>query len=149
MRFFKATIAYDGSAYSGWQTQADRPTVQQTLEAAVERITAEPTRIAASGRTDAGVLSFGVTGKLRFSDMVMYDRQTETWWQQATGVGIVGDLTGAKLEFVPSQLISLDQFAAAYPDGQVLSRETGFSRDYGRNPYVGYDAIDQQPGGAQ
>ena len=88
---------------------------------------------------------FGVSGNLRLSDMVMYDRQTETWWQQATGLGIVGELTGAKLEFVPSQLIGLDQFAEAYPEGVVLSRDTGFSRDYGRNPYVGYDTIDQQP----
>jgi hypothetical protein len=94
---------------------------------------------------DGTVHDFGVSGNLRLSDLVMYDRQTETWWQQATGVGIVGDLTGAKLEFVPSQLISLDQFAAAYPDGQVLARDTGFVRDYGRNPYVGYDDIDQQP----
>ncbi len=91
------------------------------------------------------VHDFGVSGNLRFSDLVMYDRQTETWWQQATGIGIVGDLTGAKLEFVPSQLIGLDQFAEAYPDGQVLSRDTGHRRDYGRNPYVGYDTADQQP----
>jgi hypothetical protein len=88
---------------------------------------------------------FGVSGNLRLSDLVMYDRQTETWWQQATGLGIVGELTGAKLAFVPSQLISLDQFAAAYPDGIVLSRDTGHRRDYGRNPYIGYDTIDQQP----
>ena len=94
---------------------------------------------------DGTVHDFGVSGNLRFSDMVMYDRQTDSWWQQATGVGIVGDLTGAKLEFVPSQLIGLDQFAEAYPEGVVLSRDTGFSRDYGRNPYVGYDTIDQQP----
>jgi len=94
---------------------------------------------------DGTVYDFGVSGNLRLSDMVMYDRQTETWWQQATGKGIVGDLTGAKLEFVPSQLIGLDQFAEAYPDGQVLSRDTGFSRSYGRNPYVGYDIADQQP----
>ncbi|MEX1345788.1 MAG: DUF3179 domain-containing protein, partial [Candidatus Limnocylindrales bacterium] len=85
---------------------------------------------------DGTLHDFGVSGNLRLSDMVMYDRQTETWWQQATGLGIVGELTGAKLEFVPSQIISLDQFAAAYPDGAVLSRDTGFSRDYGRNPYV-------------
>ena len=97
-------------------------------------------------RTLDGTLhDFGVSGNLRLSDMVMYDRQTETWWQQATGVGIVGELTGAKLEFVPSQIVSLDQFAEAYPAGQVLSRDTGYSRDYGRNPYVGYDTIDQQP----
>ena len=94
---------------------------------------------------DGTVHDFGVSGNLRFSDMVMYDRQTETWWQQATGQGIVGDLTGAKLEFVPSQLIGLDQFAEAYPEGIVLSRDTGHRRDYGRNPYVGYDTIDQQP----
>ena len=94
---------------------------------------------------DGTVHDFGVSGNLRLSDLVMYDRQTETWWQQATGKGIVGDLTGARLEFVPSQLIGLDQFAEAYPDGQVLSRETGFVRSYGRNPYVGYDIVDQQP----
>lgn len=91
------------------------------------------------------VHDFGVSGNLRLSDMVMYDRQTETWWQQATGQGIIGELTGAKLEFVPSQLISLEQFAQAYPDGRVLSRDTGHRRDYGRNPYVGYDTADQQP----
>ncbi len=94
---------------------------------------------------DGTVHDFGVSGNLRLSDMVMYDRQTESWWQQATGQGIVGELTGAKLEFVPSQLIGLDQFAEAYPEGMVLSRDTGFSRDYGRNPYVGYDTADQQP----
>jgi hypothetical protein len=75
----------------------------------------------------------------------MYDRQTESWWQQATGIGIVGDLTGARLEFIPSQLIGLDQFAAAYPDGVVMSRDTGHVRDYGRNPYTGYDTPDLQP----
>jgi hypothetical protein len=103
------------------------------------------TALAFERTLDGTVHDFGVSGNLRFSDMVMYDRQTETWWQQATGKGIVGDLTGAKLEFLPSQLIGLDQFAEAYPDGQVLSRDTGHGRDYGRNPYVGYDAIDQQP----
>ncbi len=94
---------------------------------------------------DGRLHDFGVSGNLRLSDMVMYDRQTESWWQQATGQGIVGELTGAKLEFVPSQLIGFDQFAEAYPDGVVLSRDTGHRRDYGRNPYVGYDTIDQQP----
>ena len=94
---------------------------------------------------DGTVYDFGVSGNLRFSDLVMYDRQTETWWQQATGKGIVGDLTGAKLPFRASQLIGLDQFAEAYPDGIVMSRDTGHRRDYGRNPYAGYDTPDQQP----
>ena len=67
------------------------------------------TALAFERTLDGTVHDFGVSGNLRFSDMVMYDRQTETWWQQATGQGIVGDLTGAKLEFLPSQLIGFDQ----------------------------------------
>jgi hypothetical protein len=94
---------------------------------------------------DGTVHDFGVSGNLRFSDLVMYDRQSETWWQQATGIGIVGELTGAKLEFIPSQLIGLDQFADAYPDGIVMSRDTGHDRNYGVNPYRGYDTPDEQP----
>ncbi len=97
-------------------------------------------------RTLAGIVhDFGTTGNLRFSDLVMYDRQTETWWQQATGQAIVGSLTGAMLTFLPAQIISLDQFAATFPEGDVLSRDTGFTRDYGRNPYIGYDTPEQQP----
>jgi hypothetical protein len=87
---------------------------------------------------------FGNTGALRFSDMVMYDRATETWWQQATGKAIVGKLTGAKLVFVPAQLVSLDDFASAWPDGRVLSRDTGHVRDYGSNPFLGYDEADER-----
>ena len=91
------------------------------------------------------ILDFGVSGNLRFSDLIMYDRQTESWWQQATGEGIVGSLTGAKLPFRASQLVSLDQFEQAWPEGDVLSRETGHERDYGRNPYPGYDRLDERP----
>jgi hypothetical protein len=94
---------------------------------------------------DGVVHDFGTTGNLRFSDLVMYDRQTESWWQQATGQAVVGKLTGTQLTFIPAQIVSLADFAAAHPDGDVLSRATGFSRDYGRNPYVGYDTIDQNP----
>jgi hypothetical protein len=94
---------------------------------------------------DGVLYDFGTTGNLRFSDLVMYDRQTESWWQQATGEAIVGVLTGTRLPFVPSQIVSLGDFAAAHPDALVLSRETGHSRNYGRNPYVGYDSVDQNP----
>jgi len=103
------------------------------------------TALAFERTLDGTVHDFGVSGNLRFSDMVMYDRQSETWWQQATGKGIVGELTGAKLGFLPSQLIGLDQFAETYPEGIVMNRDTGWRRDYGRNPYVGYDTADQQP----
>ena len=97
-------------------------------------------------RTLAGeTLEFGVSGFLRNSDLVMFDRGTESWWQQITGEAIVGELTGARLEFLPSSIVSWADFAAAFPDGRVLSRDTGFQREYGRNPYVGYDDIDSSP----
>ncbi|MEM1128018.1 MAG: DUF3179 domain-containing protein [Bacteroidota bacterium] len=94
---------------------------------------------------DGTVLSLGVSGLLRHSDMVMYDRQTETLWQQITGEAIVGTYLGTILNPVPAQILSFDQFRAAYPTGQVLSRDTGHQRPYGRNPYVGYDDISQRP----
>ena len=97
------------------------------------------------GRVDGQVLRFGTTGRLRKSDLVMYDRQTESWWQQFSGTGIVGHYAGTKLKVLPSEIVAFEDFAAAYPGGKVLSRETGYSRPYGRNPYRGYDRIDQSP----
>lgn len=94
---------------------------------------------------DGTVLDFGVSGNLRHSDLVMYDRQTESWWQQATGRGLVGHYTGTQLEFLPSQLISWGEFRELHPDGVVLSRDTGHVRSYGSNPYVGYDDVDTNP----
>ena len=88
---------------------------------------------------------FGVSGLLRHSDMIMYDNATESYWQQFTGDAIVGDMVGATLELIPSQIISFKQFKDAYPSGVVLSKETGYKRKYGMNPYVGYDDIDQKP----
>ncbi len=94
---------------------------------------------------DGRVLDFGTTGRLRYSNLVMYDRQTETWWQQADGRGLAGRYAGDRLEFIPAPLVSWGEFKAAYPDGSVLSRNTGHSRDYGRNPYAGYDAAGGSP----
>jgi hypothetical protein len=96
-------------------------------------------------RVDGRLLDFGTTGRLRKSDLVMYDRQTESWWQQFTGTGIVGRYAGTKLKVLPSEIVAFEDFAAAYPGGKVLSRDTGHSRPYGRNPYRGYDRIDQSP----
>lgn len=96
-------------------------------------------------RLDGEVLEFGTSGLLRHSDLVMYDRTTESLWQQFTGEAIAGDLAGKRLTFLPSALISFDDFREAHPDGQVLSRETGYTRPYGENPYAGYDTIGQRP----
>ena len=96
-------------------------------------------------RVGPAVLDFGTTGLLRKSDLVMYDRQTESWWQQFTGTGIVGRYANAVLRRVPSQIVSFAEFADTAPGGRVLSRDTGFARPYGRNPYLGYDSIDRTP----
>lgn len=96
-------------------------------------------------RLGPATLDFGTTGMLRNSDLVMYDRQTESWWQQFTGFGIVGRHAGKALRRVPSQIVSFAEFAGIYPRGGVLSRDTGFIRPYGRNPYQGYDSIDRTP----
>ena len=88
---------------------------------------------------------FGVSGLLRKSDLVMFDRQTESLWQQIGGVAIVGDMVGARLTVLPSTIAAWRDFKAQYPEGIVLSRDTGHSRDYGRNPYVGYDDPDNVP----
>ncbi|MBI4337005.1 MAG: DUF3179 domain-containing protein [Chloroflexi bacterium] len=92
--------------------------------------------------TDGRVLDFGTTGNLRFSDLVMYDRQTESWWQQAGGEAIVGELTGTKLHILPSLVVAWSEAKREYPQAKVLSRDTGHSRPYGENPYVGYDSGD-------
>ena len=96
-------------------------------------------------RVEGSTYSFGVSGMLRHSDMVMYDRETETLWQQLNGEAIVGTHTGIKLEPVPAQILSYEQFKSAYPSGKVLSKDTGHLRDYGRNPYTGYDDIKERP----
>ena len=93
---------------------------------------------------DGTVYDFGVSGNLRNSDLVMWDRQTQSWWQQLTGEGIAGELAGAQLRFVPAQIVSWAAFRDEYADGLVLDRP-GFSRAYGRNPYPYYDNLDSYP----
>ncbi len=90
-------------------------------------------------RAGSHILDFGTTGKLRNSDLVMYDRQTESWWQQFTGEAIVGTLVGTELKLVPARLESFSEFKQRNPAGRVLvPNDPGFRR-YGQNPYVGYD----------
>jgi hypothetical protein len=103
------------------------------------------TAIVFDRRLDGEILSFGTTGKLRESDLVMYDRASESWWQQFSGDALVGELAGKKLEQLPVRIVSWQEFRSDHPSSSVLNRDTGFVRDYGRNPYVGYDSIDSSP----
>jgi len=91
-------------------------------------------------RVAGQVLDFGTTGKLRNSDLVMYDRQTESWWQQFTGEAIVGAFTGTELKMIPARLEWFAEFKARHPDGKLLVPSDPNLRNYGRNPYVGYDS---------
>jgi hypothetical protein len=90
-------------------------------------------------RVNGEALSFGTTGKLRNSDLIMYDRKTESWWQQFIGEGIAGAYTGQKLKLVPARLESWKEFRDRHPDGKVLVPNSPHFRSYGRNPYVNYD----------
>jgi Protein of unknown function (DUF3179) len=103
------------------------------------------TALAFDRRLDGRVLDFGTTGNLRSSDLVMYDRQTESWWQQFGGEAVVGELAGAELKPVPARIVAWEEFAARHPGGDVLSRDTGHNRAYGANPYRGYDDVDSGP----
>lgn len=90
-------------------------------------------------------LDFQVSGMLRNSDMIMYDEQTESWWQQLTGESIVGNFTGFSLEIIPSMVLSVEDFFKRFPEGKILSKNTGIRSRYGYNPYVGYDKMDNSP----
>ncbi len=96
-------------------------------------------------RVEDRVLDFGTSGLLYNSSLVMYDRQTESLWSHFTGEAVVGALTGIQLTFLPVATVSWADWRDANRDGLVLSRETGHERDYGVNPYPGYDDVDGSP----
>ena len=98
-------------------------------------------------RVGGRVLDFGTSGNLRRSDLVMWDRQTQSWWQQITGEAIVGDLTGTRLTVIAAQILSFSDFRDAHPEGLVLSRETGIYpvSTYEVAPYAGYDRDGGEP----
>jgi hypothetical protein len=88
-------------------------------------------------RLDGQVLEFGNTSALFNSDLVMYDKQTFSYWFQVGGDAIVGDLTGQRLEVLPTRFMRWEEWRQAYPASQILSRDTGFSRPYDRDPFGG------------
>lgn len=91
------------------------------------------------------ITTFGTSGKLINSNLLMYDRATESLWPQVTGVALTGPQKGRELTRVPVQIVSWGDFASAHADGDVLSRDTGHDRRYGENPYPGYDEVGKAP----
>lgn len=87
-------------------------------------------------------VTFGVSGLLYLSNLLMFDTASSTLWSQLIGEAVVGTLGGTHLLRYPAQIVSFGEFREAFPDALVLSRDTGYNRSYGTNPYVGYDQID-------
>ena len=88
------------------------------------------------------VTTFGTSGRLYQSDLVMYDRGTKSLWPQIMGKAVVGPLIRTELEVIASSVTSFADFRIAHPKGRILSRDTGFDRDYGTTPYERYDSTD-------
>lgn len=82
---------------------------------------------------------FGVSGKLHESNLLMYDKKTESLWAQSTGTALVGDRLDEKLDVYSSQVMSFRDFKEKWPNGQVLSVNTGYTRNYDFYPYRDYD----------
>ena len=101
--------------------------------------------IAYDRRLGIRILDFGTSGKLYQSALVMYDRQTESLWSHFTAQAVAGVLTGERLGTIPVATVSWGDWRRAHPHGLVLSRDTGYDRPYGRNPYPGYDDIHNPP----
>ncbi len=83
-------------------------------------------------------VEFGTSGKLWNSNLVMYDRKTDSLWSQILGEAIVGEMTGMRLEILSSDQIRFGDWKKLHPGGEVLSRDTGATRFYGQDPYSGY-----------
>jgi hypothetical protein len=91
--------------------------------------------------TKAIEVTFGVSGMLYNSNMLMFDSSSSTLWSQLVGDAVVGTLTGTKLLRYPAPIVSFAEAKTSFPEAKVISKETGFNRPYGSNPYVGYDNI--------
>jgi thiol-disulfide isomerase/thioredoxin len=93
---------------------------------------------AVDGKTE----TFGVSGKLYESNLLMYDTMTESLWSQVQGEAVVGDKTGTRLALYPSQVVSFKTVRERYPQAHILSTDTGYHRDYSVYPYGNYGSTD-------
>jgi len=84
-------------------------------------------------------VEFGTSGKLWLSNLIMYDRKTDSLWSQVLAEAITGEVTGTRLSILPSDQMRYGEWKKKHPKGEVLSRDTGESRSYGRYPYAGGD----------
>ena len=97
------------------------------------------TGVAFDTRIDGKSSDFGVSGLLYNSDVLLYDRNSESLWSQILATAISGKQVGDKLQRLPIRHTSWKSWLETYPSTQVLSINTGYPRDYRRNPYAGYE----------
>ena len=88
-------------------------------------------------------LTFGVSGLLYNSDVLMYDKQSESLWSQLEMQSVSGKYSGNELDVLPSELTTWKEWKTKNPQTIILSTETGFSRDYEKNPYDGYNQTEK------
>jgi len=94
------------------------------------------TGIAFDREIDGEAVEFGVSGKLFNSELIMYDRKTQSYWPQTLGTAVVGSFTGKKIAKIPTDTTRWSNWKSVHSDTRVLSRDTGFFRTYtGNNPY--------------
>ena len=97
------------------------------------------TGVAFRSNVAGNITEFGVSGLLYNSDVLLYDKKTESLWSQIMGEAVAGKLLGEKLNPIPISHTTWRDWLARHPKTKVLSTETGYSRDYDRNPYQGYE----------
>ena len=89
-------------------------------------------------QADGRELTFGVSGLLYKSNLLMYDRQTESLWLQVKREAVTGPLTGTRLKKLPSTVTTWEKWRKRYPETEVMSLDTGHLRDYENDPYADY-----------
>ena len=97
------------------------------------------TGVAFSAHAGGRQLSFGVSGLLYNSDVLLYDRETESLWSQLLARAVSGPMKGTRLKLIPLEHTRWNDWQKRQPQTLVLSTDTGYSRDYDRDPYVGYE----------
>jgi hypothetical protein len=90
-------------------------------------------------RSGGELLTFGVSGLLYNSDVLLYDRQSQSLWSQIDRRAVSGPLKGERLEAIPLEHTTWSDWQGRHPDTLVLSRDTGETRNYDRDPYAGYE----------
>jgi len=97
------------------------------------------TGMAFKAQAESGARSFGVSGLLFNSDVLLYDRETESLWSQIAKRAVSGPLVGEELDMVVMSHTTWRDWRERHPDTVVLSDDTGYRRNYSRNPYQGYE----------